>query len=185
MTATGPFEFSSIQDAIDAASDGNTINVAAGTYDELLNIDVDGLTLLGAQADVDPRLMSGGRSGAESIIQKTCTTGTDALNPIKIEASNVTINGFTISPDYGTDVVGLNKDLIKQEPPTTGDNWQDTTIKYNILTATGNDIVDNCDELVQLKGVTNAVIEYNYGYHTAFADSGGMPLTLLLAPQIP
>ncbi len=163
-----------IQDAITAASADATVNVAAGTYNELLNVNVNGLTLLGAQADVDPRPMNNGRTGAESIIQKMYTTDTLALNPIKIEANNVTINGFTITPYYEEGVVNLNKDLVKQEP----DSWVGTTIKYNILTATGYNIVDNCDELIQLKGVTDAVIEYNYGYHSAESDSGGNAFSL-------
>jgi parallel beta-helix repeat protein len=61
-----------------------TINVAAGTYNEQVNINRT-LTLNGAQAGVDART----RSGPESIITNSC-------GPVQIQANNVVINGFTV-----------------------------------------------------------------------------------------
>ncbi len=70
--------------AIGKATAGDTINVAAGTYNESVYVDKT-LTLLGAQANIDART----RAGAESIIDSTCS-------PVGIGADNVVLNGFTV-----------------------------------------------------------------------------------------
>ncbi len=81
--------YDTIQEAIDAASPGDTIEVAAGTYDEHVVID-KAVTLLGANAGVDGA--DGGR-GPETVI----TGG------VKIQAGGpVTVDGVEISGSYDT-----------------------------------------------------------------------------------
>jgi parallel beta-helix repeat protein len=85
-----------IQNGINLAASGATVNVAAGTYTEDISISKS-LTLDGAQAGVDAR---GSRSGGESTI-----LGTGASGPVAIGTgtNNVTIDGFTInSPASGS-----------------------------------------------------------------------------------
>ena len=81
--------YDTIQEAIDAASPGDTIEIAAGTYDEHVVID-KAVTLLGANAGVDGA--DGGR-GPETVI----TGG------VKIQAGGpVTVDGVEISGSYDT-----------------------------------------------------------------------------------
>jgi hypothetical protein len=74
-----------INAAIGKASAGDTINVAAGTYNEQVQV-TKTLTLKGAQAGVDARTRV---AASESIIDNAC-------GPVQIMADNVVLNGFTV-----------------------------------------------------------------------------------------
>jgi hypothetical protein len=82
---------SSISAAITAASAGDIINVAAGTYNELVNLS-KAVELRGAQYGV----VAAGRSGAESIIKYT---GGAREATVRFTANNVVLDGFTIDDD--------------------------------------------------------------------------------------
>ncbi|MFH1985857.1 MAG: immunoglobulin-like domain-containing protein [Pseudomonadota bacterium] len=157
-----------IQAAIDAAAAGDTINVAAGTYAEQITID-KGLTLLGAQADVEPMALLKGipsgtaRSGAESVI-----TGTYAA---KIEASNVTVNGFYFdSFRYGINVHA-----------TAGTAPENLILKYNRLIsdkAWVGILVGEGDTVGAGGSVTFSNIVITHNDVQVNADSGGDPYAL-------
>ncbi len=74
-----------IQAAINKASAGDTVNVAAGTYNEQVQINKT-LSLKGARAGVDARTRS---PVGESIIDNSC-------GPVQIMANNVVLDGFTV-----------------------------------------------------------------------------------------
>ena len=77
--------FSSIQNAVDNATEDDIIVVRSGTYEESVTIDVEGLTLEGAGADAT-----------------TINASSDPINlfdgtvAVKIAADDVEVDGFTV-----------------------------------------------------------------------------------------
>jgi parallel beta-helix repeat protein len=82
-TKDNPFQ--QIQDAIDNASRGDTVYVYSGTYYENIVIEIEGLTLTG-----------------ENKYNTTIRSKNTAENTTKINAFNVTIQGFTIENATGS-----------------------------------------------------------------------------------
>lgn len=80
--------YSSINAAIADASSGDTIVVCPGLYAEMVNINKDNLTLLGAQAGVDARTRPFNPL-TESIIDHQC-------GPVQITADDAVLDGFTV-----------------------------------------------------------------------------------------
>ena len=81
-------DYSTINLAMAAANNGDTIQVVAGTFSENVNVNKS-VTIEGAQHGVDAR----GRSGAETIVTGV---GNSGKTPFDITASDVTIDGFKI-----------------------------------------------------------------------------------------
>ena len=96
----------SIQAAIDAAAEGDTIDVGSGTFTENLLVD-KGVTLLGAQSG--EAATGSARAGGESVIDGP---GTFAIT---VTADNVTIDGFEIS-GFGRD--GINVRTLEDANPS-------------------------------------------------------------------
>lgn len=81
-TAVSDGNFGSIEDALDASGEGDTVQVASGEYDEAVTIDNEGLTLAGEDS-----------------------TFTNSGTAVTVEADDVTVQGFDFrNADIGLDI---------------------------------------------------------------------------------
>lgn len=120
-TTVNVSNFGRIQNGVDVAKAGATVNVSAGQYNEDVVVKTDDITLLGANAGIDPNT---GVRGAESVIKFTGFAGVRVK-----EADGVTVDGFTIRRASGDgDGVWL-------------DRASNSTVSNNILTKVGHGVL--------------------------------------------
>jgi len=120
--------FATINMALATVASGGTVIVAAGTYPEFVDIGLP-VTLQGANSGVSCL----GPRGAESLV-----TGT-ASGAFKIDADNVTINGFQVSDTLNIGPTGTNAGI-----------WMNATnaganIRNNLITNNAEGIYANSD----------------------------------------
>ena len=126
-----------IQAAINAAAPGDTIQVAAATYAEQINVN-KALTLFGPNANINPNT---GVRVAEAVI---IPTASDPLNPsfagpivVTFSASGVTFRGFTVDGDNPslTSGVVFNGSDVDAEFGIYGDGSAnlDAVVEHNIV----------------------------------------------------
>ncbi|MDZ7742418.1 MAG: hypothetical protein U5Q03_11875 [Bacteroidota bacterium] len=93
--------YATIQAAIDAAGEGHVIQVAPGTYEEFIHVDVNNLTLKGPNFGIpgnsDSRL-------DEAIIRPPLDAdrvdpNTTVVHLLKVSAADVTVDGFMFTDD--------------------------------------------------------------------------------------
>ena len=126
--------YNTIGAAVAAASNGDTIDVCAGTYAENVAINKS-LTVDGAQAGIDART----RSGSESIIN-----GGSGAN-LTITADNVTVDGFTLNGPSSSAAIVMENGNVGE------------TIQNNIINNPGAAAYSNTSDTVIRKNVVNNV----------------------------
>ena len=151
----------SIQDAIDAASSGNTINALAGTYNENIVINKP-LTVQGA-------------GSASTFINNGTGSGTDIAVVNITAAGNVTFSGFTITNAPVTNDSDLRFGILTNSPTpgvtytisnnkVIGTNDPDAYEDYGIYGQNGgkeNLVITN--NVVTQTGANNIVVETHQG----------------------
>uniref|UniRef100_UPI000833F95E VCBS domain-containing protein n=1 Tax=Rubripirellula obstinata TaxID=406547 RepID=UPI000833F95E len=139
----------SIQNAIDAASEGDTVNLAAGTYTGNLNIN-KGLSLVGPNAGTTGSLT---RTG-EAIIQGVAPIAPDTIKQaVIVSADNVTIDGVKVdATNIGFDSTAIRASDVQML------NIEDTVvINGTALSPTA----DSMRRGINLTNVNNATVTRN------------------------
>jgi len=117
-----PGDYSTIQAAVNETG-CTTIDVAAGTYNEQVAIERP-LTLNGAQHGVEAKTRSGA-PGSESVISDEC-------GPVKVNAGDVTIDGFTLEGATSASPCALNAGIWTPLGGVAGTQILDNIIQHNV-----------------------------------------------------
>jgi len=154
----GTADYATIQDAIDDASDGCTIFVYSGTYNENIHISSKSVILLGENKETT--IIDGGGSG--DVVKIT----SDFKTPHKVKVSGFNIkNSGNNHRDVGLEICSndiiISDNIIKSN--TVGIwiwNGENNVIKNNIIR-------DNKECGIDIVGVFSSIVENNEIFDTA------------------
>jgi len=141
--------FATIQAAIDAAVDGNTISAQAGTYTENLNVNKD-VTIVGANDGI----AGDGTRGAETIIN----------GQVVINADGVTIDGVS--------VVGAGSGVIGQTAVVVSSGSDGFSLVNSVLDGTG-DLAIFVGAVTGLDVGHNLIESYSIGMYISTGNTSG------------
>lgn len=175
-----PTIFSGIQDAVDAATSGDTVDVQAGRYPTIHSIDIltDYLTIVGPNYNVNP-VTSPGARGPEAVVELWALTYAFWVK----DADFVTISGFTIDatnsaegipegednhgyPDEGYSALGIGIGPIGDPEPSA----DDATVSNNIIFGTSDYAIGAyaantpSHMISRLQVLNNLIVECKYGF---------------------
>lgn len=160
-TITVPTDFSTIEAAITAAADGDTIMVMAGTY----NPPAGGYT-------VNKALNIKGQSGALKTFIETVNTSDHGF---KITKSNVTIDGFTVHPPAGMVTAGASAGII-----IGGTSWGTAVGSPVNNVKVQNCIVEFFDFGIVILNAAGALVQKNTVRYQTDAHSWGAGIFLYI-----
>lgn len=136
--------YATIQEAINAATDHDHIDVPAGTYAETILINKS-LQLTGAKNGVDPR-PSAASTRVVGAATETIINGPKGVNLVTITADDVIIDGFQFEQKGGSGAA----DAVK------------ATISKDNIQIVNNIVVNATDEAIQMEAGVNYLVSKNY-----------------------
>lgn len=179
-TINVPEDYETIQEAIAAASDGDIIVVAAGSYQESVTIDRS-LTLKGAQAGEDAR----NRSGPETIIEPDEGAG---IRILTVADRAVVIDGFTVqntlhgitTPELGVPAA----DIVVRNVRVLNSSEYGISITFAEKTTVENCYVEGLEHGINAGALeparpTEAVFRHNEVVNTRFGITGYLQDSLI------
>ncbi|MFJ8085658.1 nitrous oxide reductase family maturation protein NosD [Streptomyces sp. NPDC096205] len=109
----------SIQQAVDAAAPGDTVQLTAGTYHESVKVTTSGLTLrgLGRSTVIRPATEKATANSCAAAGNGICVMGAKDRNVEDVTVASLTVTGFT-----GTGVFALATDRLTVRKVTAADN---------------------------------------------------------------
>jgi hypothetical protein len=113
--------FGTIQDAVNAATAGDTIRVAGGTFSELVTVNKQ-LFILGNQVGLDARTRTG--------VPESTATGASGSTAFHVTADDVTIDGFTVQGQTNVNQFGAG---IVLGAGTEGSEVRNNIIQDNVV----------------------------------------------------